>query len=72
MVHYQCVKCGSKNVNTGQFQKFEAEVTFYKGETEPAFGTKQEDAGSYLECKNCHSLGHPNDKARFMIQLDKY
>ncbi len=75
---YQCVPCGSKDIEIKYYQRFEAEATLYRdekvkiSEQEPGFGTKQEETNSFLHCKSCHNTSSPHDRSSFMMPLDKH
>ena len=72
---YKC-KCGSINIEVKKFQRFEAEATLrYDKEgkltdEDASFGTKVEEANSFLHCMDCHHIGHPLDKDSFIVLPD--
>ena len=60
--HWKCRKCGGMNVERKSAKRFEAEATLYEdeqgkfNEEDIGFGTKEEEGGSFLHCKDCHNM----------------
>jgi len=51
-------------------KKFESDAVIpvdAKDEGDVAFGTKEEKAGSIINCKDCDNVGHPSDRSKFSI-----
>ena len=67
---YKCLKCGSENTYLLPVKKFEADAVIpvdAKDEGDVAFGTKEEETGSIINCKDCNNFGHPSDRSKFSI-----
>ena len=67
---YKCLKCGCEETYPLKVKRFEAEATIYDDTKEVGFGTKEEEAGTIINCKKCDNFGHPSDKTKFSIIED--
>ena len=67
---YKCLKCGCENTSPLPVKKFESEATIPENcedTGDVAFGTKVEEAGIIINCKNCNNFGSSLDKTKFAV-----